>query len=60
VLVQTKDPFLVPMHRDMAVAELHLVINEVARCEVESLCSLCRNRMRPTPPSTSTAAAVDT
>jgi hypothetical protein len=47
VLVQSEDASLKPVYRDTAVAELFLVINEIARCEVESLCSLCMNSPRP-------------
>jgi hypothetical protein len=47
VLVQSEEPSQDPVHRDTAVAELYLTINEIARGEVESLCSMCRNRPRP-------------
>jgi hypothetical protein len=47
VLSQNEDPLLKPAHRDTAVAELYLVINEIAATEIESLCSLCRNHRGP-------------
>jgi hypothetical protein len=43
VLAQAEEPSLDPAHRDIAVAELYLVMRAIAECEVESLCSLCRN-----------------
>ena len=47
VLAQKEDPNLDPVLRDSAVAELYLVVNELGRCEVELLCSLCENPPRP-------------
>lgn len=42
VLAQAEEPSLDPAHRDIAVAELYLVMHAIAQCEVESVCSLCR------------------
>ncbi len=47
VLVQAEDPLLDPARRDTAVTELYRVTHEIARCEVESLCSLCMHHPRP-------------
>jgi hypothetical protein len=44
VLVQVGDASLDPSHRDTAVAELYLVINDTALREIDALCSVCRNR----------------
>jgi hypothetical protein len=44
--MQSGDASLDPPHRDNAVAELYLAINAIARSEIESLCSLCKNRPR--------------
>jgi hypothetical protein len=46
VLIQAEDPPPDPARRDTSVAELYLVIHEIARREVDSLCSVCRNRVR--------------
>jgi hypothetical protein len=45
VLVQTEEPSLDPVHRDTSVAELYLVINAIARSEVEAICSLCQHHL---------------
>jgi hypothetical protein len=44
VLTQSGDASPDPAHRGNAVAELYLAINAIARSEIESLCSLCKNR----------------
>jgi hypothetical protein len=46
VLTQSGDATIDPAHRGNAVAELYLAINAIARGEIESLCSLCKNRLR--------------
>lgn len=47
VLAQAHDPSLDPAHRDIAVAELYLVMHTIARSEVESVCSLCQRYPHP-------------
>jgi hypothetical protein len=46
VLTQSGDASLDPAHRSDAVAELYFTINAIARGEIETLCSLCKNRPR--------------
>jgi len=47
---------LPPETRDRAVAELYLVVNDIARREVESFCSLCQQRESALPAVSASAA----
>jgi len=48
---------LPPEARDRAVSELHVVLHDIARREVESFCSLCRQREAALPAVSATSAA---
>jgi len=48
---------LPPETRDRAVTELYLVLNDIARREVESFCSLCQRRETALPAVSAVSAA---
>jgi hypothetical protein len=51
VLAQAREPSLDPEHRETAVAELYLALHQVAKREVESVCSICPRAKAQGPPA---------
>jgi len=59
ILAQAAAPTLDPIGRDASWVELNLVINQLARREIEAFCGVCQHRLDSfTPPAASTSDRV--
>ncbi|HYP17887.1 MAG TPA: hypothetical protein VEQ65_11810 [Opitutus sp.] len=59
VLVQATAPHLDPLERDASLEELNLVLNHVARREIEAFCGVCQHRDKSIQCPTRLASAAD-
>ena len=46
ILVQADSPLLDPIERDASLEELNLVLQEVARREIDAFCGVCQHRLQ--------------
>jgi hypothetical protein len=46
ILAQATHPTLDPVERDASLEELNLILNDVARREIEAFCGVCQHRLK--------------
>lgn len=57
IWVQSTATFIDPIERDAALEELNLVIEHVARREIEAFCGVCQHKPKTAEPAHAAAAA---